>query len=547
MDMEHAPDTENDLGHEIINVFVLSGNKHFEAVFELNDNYGNEVQLTLSFAGHSYKSHAPTYFEAMNKIRLILEKDNIYPICYGACENIYPSGTTISTATGRTAYRCTPGRLALNKDIVDIFGTDSFCIPVAVQTQRQFNLKWRESIADKKAKKKIRINPKLRSACFIICIVLWGCAFIYYFLKGDATSGTVMFSIIMLGCVAVLFPALPFFELVNEHDSKMQKPMVRIPIEKQLVVLAEIGIRLRKEDFLKWIYDEVSKETLESNPYTPLLFNFGNRRLNEHDNKWEWLSDEVYTFDTECVDGYDIYSAVLERLSALSKGIFSVKNVSGGINHEHKSASVSFSLEDNEYSWDLRYDDDWFDVLAIGRINTLLKNIGSEKYFFMSAPGRIMNIVFCAEETITRLNSLIPSPYILEFAEENNEQQLSFSLRTNYTSFSNNMLCTSMFDFMLSNPEPDDYMVLTPEAPIGSSTFLQVAFNTAKKISRKTVMNPDYSYTLEAGFGGKRRSVAIYRLNTKDKGIVLQHFVDYWRNQKIPDVSSWENTSGELK
>jgi len=52
---------------------------------------------------------------------------------------------------------------------------------------------------------------------------------------------------------------------------------------------------------------------------------------------------------------------------------------------------------------------------------------------------------------------------------------------------------------------------------------------------------------MEAGFGGKMRSVAVYRLNTKEKDTVLQHFVDYWRYQKIPDVSSWEKISGELK
>ena len=69
----------------------------------------------------------------------------------------------------------------------------------------------------------------------------------------------------------------------------------------------------------------------------------------------------------------------------------------------------------------------------------------------------------------------------------------------------------------------------------------------ARKKSGNAVMNPDYPYTLEAGFGGKRRSVAVYRLNAKDRDIVLQLFIDYWRDQKIPDVSSWENISAELK
>ena len=70
---------------------------------------------------------------------------------------------------------------------------------------------------------------------------------------------------------------------------------------------------------------------------------------------------------------------------------------------------------------------------------------------------------------------------------------------------------------------------------------------TASKKPGNTVIVPDYLYTLEAGFGGKRRSVAVYRLNTNDSDVVLQYLIDYWRNQKIPDISSWENVSGELK
>ena len=117
------------------------------------------------------------------------------------------------------------------------------------------------------------------------------------------------------------------------------------------------------------------------------------------------------------------------------------------------------------------------------------------------------------------------------------------------------MLCVGLFDFMLLRPLPDDFLVLAPDKPIGSSTFLQVAFNTAKnqkkitarKRSKSPVLDPDYPYTLEAGFGGKRRSVALYRLKTKDKEVVVQYLIDYWREQKPPDTSSWEDVSGEMK
>jgi len=68
---------------------------------------------------------------------------------------------------------------------------------------------------------------------------------------------------------------------------------------------------------------------------------------------------------------------------------------------------------------------------------------------------------------------------------------------------------------------------------------LQMANNSTEGIK--------FSYTLEIGFGRMKRSDALYRLNTNDKDVVLQCFVDYWRNQIIPDVSLWEDVSGELR
>ena len=101
------------------------------------------------------------------------------------------------------------------------------------------------------------------------------------------------------------------------------------------------------------------------------------------------------------------------------------------------------------------------------------------------------------------------------------------------------MLCAGLFDCILSISDPDDFMVLKPNEPIKRSTFLQMANNSAR--------SAEFPYTLEIGFGRRKRSDALYRLNTNDKDVVLRHFVDYWRDQKIPDVSLWEDVSGELR
>jgi len=344
----------------------------------------------------------------------------------------------------------------------------------------------------------------------------------------------------MLGCIAVFVPALPFFEPVIKPDPKTPKSITAIPVGKQLSVLSELGIKPKQEDFKKWVHDEWGIEDIDSDPYNSLLYVLGGKRQFKYGTyRWEPLSDDIYTIDTECVVSDDIYLVVLKRLSALSKGVFDISNVSCKVNHDEKNASVLFSICGENHCWPLRYDDDRFDVLIIGKINSLLKNIGSEKLFYMSVPDQCLCVVFSDEEVISKLNSLIAVPFFLDVSEVGGTQELSYSLRTNEDYYSNNMLCAGLFDCILSISDPDDFMVLEPNEPINRSTFLQIANNSTRSV--------EFPYTLEIAFGRRKRSDAMYRLNTNDKDVVLRHFVDYWRDQKIPDVSLWEDVSGELR
>jgi len=143
---DYAPYTENELGHEIVKIKILSDGKPIDAILELNDEYGDDVEITLTVEGDILKSQAHTFFEALNKLRVILEKDNKQLVCFGTCENVYPSAMQLDMGVGRLAYRCTLGMQAKNEDIVDIFNSDSSCVPASIEAQKQFNDKWVHSI-----------------------------------------------------------------------------------------------------------------------------------------------------------------------------------------------------------------------------------------------------------------------------------------------------------------------------------------------------------------------------------------------------------------
>ncbi len=84
-------------------------------------------------------------FDALRKLRMTLEKDKVLLHCFGASENVYPSGMQVSFG-GTKAYRMRLGAPALLKDIVDIFASDDSVRPSTVEQQEKFRERWLASL-----------------------------------------------------------------------------------------------------------------------------------------------------------------------------------------------------------------------------------------------------------------------------------------------------------------------------------------------------------------------------------------------------------------
>ena len=123
---------------------------------------------------------------------------------------------------------------------------------------------------------------------------------------------------------------------------------------------------------------------------------------------------------------------------------------------------------------------------------------------------------------------------------EGSMQEVTYSLRTNFDEYTNDELNASLFHNIIDCFSPDiwDFMVLAPDKPISGSTFIQVG-------APEEIV--DFKFTLEIGFENLKSGLKIYRLYTDDKSMVLQCFIDYWQEQRIPDISLWEDVSEEMK
>lgn len=86
------------------------------------------------------------FFDALRNVRKDLEKDGMLLCCFGASENVYPSGMQLSMGSAILAYKNTLGQPALRKDIVNIFDTDDSVKPSTVEQQKMFHERWGQSL-----------------------------------------------------------------------------------------------------------------------------------------------------------------------------------------------------------------------------------------------------------------------------------------------------------------------------------------------------------------------------------------------------------------
>ncbi|MGJ4942846.1 hypothetical protein ACQR1W_19880 [Bradyrhizobium sp. HKCCYLS1011] len=86
------------------------------------------------------------FFDALIKLRLDLEKTGTLLCCFGASENVYPSGMQRSMGPAVLAYKMRLGSPTSRQDIVNIFESDETVVPATVEQQEGFHRRWGDSL-----------------------------------------------------------------------------------------------------------------------------------------------------------------------------------------------------------------------------------------------------------------------------------------------------------------------------------------------------------------------------------------------------------------
>lgn len=176
-----------------------------------------------------------------------------------------------------------------------------------------------------------------------------------------------------------------------------------ITIEEQLKTLSDCGIRLRPNITLEHLLASFDRESYEKEPYVLLLTSMGGELEIE---PFEYASDAIWHFDTECIEDHGDYTKIAYRMRDLAGNALPLAEVEDYIDIEGSEAWLSFRLNAKDYKWIATVEDDWVDINILSQFAELLveRNIG-KRFTYFDLGGQDCLIGCCTSEQFEKLKS----------------------------------------------------------------------------------------------------------------------------------------------
>ena len=192
----------------------------------------------------------------------------------------------------------------------------------------------------------------------------------------------------------------------GETEKKLIQRKLKPAFEEQLQNLAVCGIKLRPQFSPEVLFEEWERKEFEREPYEMLLVALGNEK---EIGTWQWtsLSNDIWHFDTECIEDHGAYIAIAERMRNLADGDLPLQNITDYVDVEDETAWLEFVLDAKKYHWDLQVEDDWVDTEIFGKFIELLANRSSnKKYTYLDLRGQDCLIGCCTSEELAKLRKV---------------------------------------------------------------------------------------------------------------------------------------------
>ena len=155
-----------------------------------------------------------------------------------------------------------------------------------------------------------------------------------------------------------------------------------VGFEEQLEDLAACGIRLAPGVSPEALLVSSDREAFGRDPYRLLLCVMGGEAEDETQaGETGHPSDDIWHFDTECIEDTGAYAAIARRMSTLARGELPLEEITDHVDVDGKQASLSFRLSGQPHRWEARVENDWVDPAILSRFAGLLASRHAARRF----------------------------------------------------------------------------------------------------------------------------------------------------------------------
>jgi|SRR3989338_3951178 len=163
-------------------------------------------------------------------------------------------------------------------------------------------------------------------------------------------------------------------------------------LEEQIQILAKCGICLNAGTTIDDLLAVFDRTEYEKNPFTMLMAVMGGEKEMK---EGEWMSDNVWHFDTECIEDHGDYTRIAQRLSVLAGSELPLQDIKDHVDIEAGVAWLSFKLDGHDYKWNAKVEDDWVDTEIINKFRELIVSRKTDKKFIYFSEGGQDCIICC--------------------------------------------------------------------------------------------------------------------------------------------------------
>jgi hypothetical protein len=176
-----------------------------------------------------------------------------------------------------------------------------------------------------------------------------------------------------------------------------------IPLEKQLDTLSRCGITLRHNVTIEHLLASFDRKSYEEEPYVLLLTVMGGELEVE---PFEYASDNIWHFDTECIEDHNDYVKIAQRLNDLAGDALPLTDIEDYVDIEEGEAWLSFILDNKKIRWAAKVEDDWVDPAILSRFAELLfERKAGKRFTYLDLGGQDLLIGCSAPEQIEKLKA----------------------------------------------------------------------------------------------------------------------------------------------